>query len=101
MVLTDRRTANNLLCIYFVLGDEQMKDEKVIEKLDSILSDRFGFDDKKINKMKEHRFLSSEIGFSAANLFELFLEILNTQFDSYRDVVKVICKKQEEHKWQV
>ena len=52
-----------------------MKDEKVIEKLDSILSDRFGFDDKKINKMKEHRFLSSEIGFSAANLFELFLEI--------------------------
>lgn len=91
-----------------------MKDEKVIEKLDSILSDRFGFDDKKINKMKEHRFLSSEIGFSAANLFELFLEIekefgisfsekeiLNTQFDSYRDVVKVICKKQEEHKWQV
>ena len=46
-----------------------MKDEKVIEKLDSILSDRFGFDDKKINKMKEHRFLSSEIGF----LLQIFL----------------------------
>ncbi len=83
-----------------------MNDEKVMEKLDSILRDKFGFNDKKIGKMKEHRFLSSEIGFSAANLFELFLEIekefkisfseneiLNTQFDSYRELVKVICIK--------
>ena len=83
-----------------------MNDEKVMEKLDSILRDKFGFNDKKICKMKEHRFLSSEIGFSAANLFELFLEIekefkisfseneiLNTQFDSYMELVKVICIK--------
>ena len=75
MVLTDRGIADILLCIDFGLGDELMKDEKVMEKLDSILRDKFGFDDKKINKMKELRFLSSEIGFSAANLFELFLEI--------------------------
>lgn len=88
-----------------------MEDEKVMEKLDSILRDKYGFDDEKISKMRKIRFLSSEIGFSAANLFELFLEIekefgisfsekeiLNTQFDSYRELVKIIYKKQEEHK---
>lgn len=88
-----------------------MEDEKVIEKLDLLLKNKFGCDEEKMRKMRETRFLSSEIGFSAANLFELFLEvekefgisfsekeILDTQFDSYKDLVEIICKKQEEHK---
>lgn len=88
-----------------------MEDEKVIEKLDLLLKNKFGCDEEKMRKIKKIRFLSNEIGFSAANLFELFLEvekefgisfsereILDTQFDSYKDLVEIICKKQEEHK---
>lgn len=88
-----------------------MEDENVIEKLDSLLINKFGCDEEKMSKMKEIRFLSNEIGFTAANLFELFLEIekefgilfsekeiLDTQFDSYKELVEIICKKQEERK---
>lgn len=88
-----------------------MENEKVIEKLESILRNKFGCNEEKINKMRKVRFLSSDIGFSAANLFELFLEIekefkisfsekeiLDTQLDSFRELVEIICKKQEEHK---
>lgn len=88
-----------------------MEEEKVIEKLDLLLKNKLGCDEQKISKMRKNRFLSSEIGFSAVNLFELFLEvekefeisfseeeILNTQFDSYRELIEIICKKQEEHK---
>ena len=83
-----------------------MENEKVIEKLDSLLKNKFGYNDEKIGMMKEIRFLSSEVCFSAANLFELFLEIekefeisfsekeiLNTQFDNYRELVEIICEK--------
>ena len=60
----------------------------------------------KVEMLKEHRFLSSKIGFSAANLLELFLEvekefgitfskdeILSTQFDDYTELVEGISKK--------
>ncbi|MDE6231979.1 MAG: hypothetical protein K2M60_01335 [Lachnospiraceae bacterium] len=86
-------------------------EESVKEKLDLFLKNKFGCSEEKINMMKEKRFLSSEIGFSAADLFQLFLEIekefgilfsekdiLSIQFDSYNELVENICKKKEECK---
>lgn len=80
--------------------------EKIEERLDSLLVNKFGCSDEKVNIMKENRFLSTKIGFSAANLFELFLEIekefglyfsedeiMSTQFDDYRSIVVCIEKK--------
>lgn len=88
-----------------------MQEEKVIEKLELIFKKKFGCSEDKVNRMRKIRFLSNEIGFSAANLFELFLEIekefgisfsekeiLDTRFDCFSDLVQIICKKQEEHK---
>lgn len=81
-------------------------EENAKEKLDALLKNKFGCSEEKIYMMKEKRFLSSEIGFSAADLFQLFLEIekefgisfseneiLSIQFDNYDKLVENICKK--------
>lgn len=78
----------------------------IANKVDRLLKEKFGCSADKIEKMKKCRFLSSEVGFSAANLLELFLviekefsvsftkdEILSTQFDDYTKLVESINKK--------
>lgn len=80
-----------------------MEKEKISKSLDLLLKNKFGCSDEKLSMMKKDRFLSSEIGFSAANLLELFLEIekefgvsfsrdeiLNIQFDNYTELVVVL-----------
>ena len=84
-----------------------MEKEKISKSLDLLLKNKFGCSDEKLSMMKKDRFLSSEIGFSAANLLELFLEIekefgvsfsrdeiLNIQFDNHTELVECINKKQ-------
>ena len=86
--------------------EELISNKDIENKLDRLLGEKFGCDADKIEMMKKYRFLSSEIGFSAANLLELFLEIekkfsvsfskdeiLSTQFDDYAEVVEIINKK--------
>ena len=43
--------------------------------MDKVFIEKFGCSADKVEMLKEHRFLSSKIGFSAANLLELFLEV--------------------------
>lgn len=75
-------------------------------KLNRLMKEKFGCSTAKIEMMRKCRLLSSEIGFSAANLLELFLEIekefgvsfskdeiLSTQFDNYTELVESINKK--------
>lgn len=83
-----------------------ISNKNIEDKLDRLLKEKFGCSADKIKLMKEHRFLSSEIGFSATNLLELFLEIekefgvsflrdeiLSTQFDNYTELIMSIKKK--------
>lgn len=78
------------------------------EKLDKILIDKFRCSEERIKIIKEKgtRLLSSEIGFSAANLFELFLEIerefgisfseeelLSFDFDKYQELLEIVKGK--------
>lgn len=50
-----------------------MEKEKISKSLDLLLKNKFGCSDEKLSMMKKDRFLSSEIGFSAANLFRIIL----------------------------
>lgn len=83
-------------------------DEKIEEKLDKILKDKFKCSEEKMKIIKENgvRLLSNKIGFSSANLFELFLEIergfrisfseeeiLNFEFDKYEELLEMIKRK--------
>ena len=54
-----------------------MEKEKISKSLDLLLKNKFGCSDEKLSMMKKDRFLSSEIGFSAANLLELFLSLIH------------------------
>lgn len=78
----------------------------VKEKLNMILKEKFECNDEKIKLLNDNRLLSSKIGFSAADILELFLEIektfkivftrediLDTQFDNYNELIKIITKK--------
>jgi acyl carrier protein len=83
-----------------------VSNKSIEDKLDRVFTEKFGCSADKVEMMREHRFLSSEIGFSAANLLELFIEvekefgiifskdeILSTQFDDYTELVEGINKK--------
>lgn len=83
-----------------------VSNKNIKDKLDKAFIEKFGCSADKVEMLKEHRFLSSKIGFSAANLLELFLEvekefgitfskdeILSTQFDDYTELVEGISKK--------
>ena len=49
-----------------------VSNKSIEDKLDRVFTEKFGCSADKVEMMREHRFLSSEIGFSAANLLELF-----------------------------
>ena len=79
-----------------------VSNKSIEDKLDRVFTEKFGCSADKVEMMREHRFLSSEIGFSAANLLELEKEfgiifskdeILSTQFDDYTELVEGINKK--------
>lgn len=83
-----------------------MPEDEVKEKLDIILKNKFVCSDEKLALMKEYRFLSNVVGFSAADLLEIFLEVekefgivfsedrlLSVQFDNYGELVKGIMKE--------
>ena len=83
-----------------------VSNKNINDKLDKVFIEKFGCSADKVEMLKEPRFLSSKIGFSAANLLELFLEvekefgitfskdeILSTQFDDYTELVEGISKK--------
>ena len=79
-----------------------VSNKNIKDKLDKVFIEKFGCSADKVEMLKEHRFLSSKIGF----LLELFLEvekefgitfskdeILSTQFDDYTELVEGISKK--------
>ena len=78
-----------------------VSNKNIKDKLDKVFIEKFGCSADKVEMLKEHRFLSSKIGFSAANLLEekefgiTFSkdEILSTQFDDYTELVEGISKK--------
>lgn len=89
-------------------GSKMVTNEEIEEKMDAILKHRFQCNAEKMEFIKEKktRLLSSEIGFSAANLFELFLEIENAfgisfseeellsfEFDKYKELSEIIKRK--------
>ena len=96
---------------FFIFDGGESKivlDEKIEEKLDQILKDKFKCSEEKMKTIKENgvRLLSNKIGFSSVNLFELFLEIerefgisfseeelLNFEFDKYGELLEMIKGK--------
>ena len=47
-----------------------VSNKSIEDKLDRVFTEKFGCSADKVEMMREHRFLSSEIGFSAANLLD-------------------------------
>ena len=45
-----------------------VSNKSIEDKLDRVFTEKFGCSADKVEMMREHRFLSSEIGFSAAKL---------------------------------
>lgn len=82
--------------------------EDIEYRIDRILAEKFECSADKICAMKKSSFLSNEVGFSAVDLLEFFLEIekefricfkreeiLAVQFDDYIELVEAVNKSLE------